>query len=105
MELNSKSKLLKIHPKDNILVVRKTIVPGDSEKIGEDEVVFNHSIGIGHKVAAVLIPVGGIIFKYGIPIGSATTTMPAGTHIHLHNMKSDYIATYTLDKEFIHEQQ
>jgi len=27
--------------------------------------------------------------------------IPAGGHIHLHNLKSDYIATYTLDKDHV----
>jgi hypothetical protein len=27
--------------------------------------------------------------------------IPVGAHIHLHNLKSDYIATYTLDKDHV----
>jgi len=34
-----------------------------------------------------------------VPIGSATRAIKAGEHVHLHNMKSDYIPTYTLEDE------
>lgn len=102
--MNKVSKLIKIHPKDNILIVRNSIAAGDREMIGDVEIVFGKGIGLGHKVAGCFLPSGEIIYKYGVPIGSATEDILSGTHIHLHNMKSDYIATYTLDKEFIHEQ-
>jgi hypothetical protein len=41
------------------------------------------------------------VYKCGVPIGSAKETIRAGSHIHLHNLKSDYIATYTLDKDHV----
>jgi hypothetical protein len=34
-----------------------------------------------------------------VPIGSAKEEVAAGAHIHLHNLKSDYLETYTLDKD------
>lgn len=103
--MNNVSKLIRIHPRDNILVVRSSILPGDKEQVGKEEICFDKEIALGHKIAAVFIASGSIIYKYGVPIGSAMEDILAGAHIHLHNMKSDYIATYTLDKEFIHEQQ
>jgi len=39
------------------------------------------------------------VYKCGVPIGSAKEMIPGGAHIHLHNLKSDYIATYTVDKD------
>jgi hypothetical protein len=41
------------------------------------------------------------VYKCGLPIGSAKEMIPTGAHIHLHNLKSDYIATYTLDKDHV----
>ena len=32
-----------------------------------------------------------------MPIGSATRDIEPGEHVHLHNMKSDYLPTYTLE--------
>jgi hypothetical protein len=65
------------------------------------EVVFMQNIAIGHKVAACDIKAGEKVHKCGVPIGSAKEMIPAGCHMHLHNLKSDYIATYTLDKDHV----
>ena len=64
------------------------------------EIVFNNPLGLGHKIALKNIIQGEQIIKYGVPIGSALQDIKTGQHIHLHNMKSDYIPTYTLDNEF-----
>jgi hypothetical protein len=45
-------------------------------------------------VAARDISAGEKIFKYGAPIGSATRDICAGSTVHVHNMKSDYLPTY-----------
>ncbi len=94
-------KLLRIHHDDNLLIVVAPIRPGDRDILDGHEVVFTQSIAIGHKVAVRDIETGEKIFKCGVPIGSAKEKIPAGRHIHLHNLKSDYIATYTLDKNHV----
>jgi hypothetical protein len=94
-------KLILLHSADNVLIVRSSIHPGDIEIIENHQVTFGYEISIGHKIAFRPIKKGDIIIKYGVPIGSATTDIQTGEHIHLHNMKSDYLPTYTLDKEFI----
>jgi len=33
-----------------------------------------------------------------VAIGSATRDIAVGEHVHLHNMKSDYLPTYTREK-------
>ena len=95
------SKLLRIHREDNVLIVVRPIRPGDRDVLDGGEVLFSHDIAIGHKVAAREIKAGQKVYKCGVPIGSAKETIPAGGHIHLHNLKSDYIATYTLDKDHV----
>jgi hypothetical protein len=97
------NKLICLHPNDNIVIVRNKIISGDREWIDGEEILFTHEIEFGHKIAKRQIRAGEKIIKYGIPIGSATTDLIIGDHIHLHNMKSDYMATYTFDKEFIYE--
>ena len=102
MQTEGKSqKLLRIHRDDNVLIVVAPIRPGDREILDGDEVVFTQNIAIGHKVAARDIETREKIVKCGVPIGSAKEIFPAGSHIHLHNLKSDYIATYTLDKDHV----
>lgn len=96
------SKLIRINPADNVLVVCSSIVPGDVEIITEETITFTDALGLGHKVAACAIPKGQQVLKFGVPIGSATVDIALGTHVHLHNLKSDYLSTYTLTNEFIH---
>ena len=95
------SKLLRIHREDNVLIVVRPIRPGDRDVLDGREVLFAQDIAIGHKVAAREIKAGEKVYKCGVPIGSAKEPIPAGGHIHLHNLKSDYIATYTLDKDHV----
>jgi len=85
-------KLLRIHRDDNVLLVVRPVVPGDRNFIDGHEVVFTEDIAIGHKVAVRDIQPGEKVFKCEVPIGSAREMIPAGAHIHLHNLKSDYIA-------------
>ena len=92
-------KLLRIHGNDNVLIVVSPIRPGDRDSVDGHELVFTQEIAIGHKVAARDIKAGEKVYKCGVPIGSAKQRIPAGAHMHLHNLKSDYIATYTLDKD------
>jgi len=89
---------LRIHGNDNVLIVVSPIRPGDRDSVDGHELVFTQEIAIGHKVAARDIKAGEKVYKCGVPIGSAKQRIPAGAHMHLHNLKSDYIATYTLDK-------
>ena len=52
---------------------------------------------MAHKVARFPIFSGDKIIKYGAPIGVATADIAAGAHVHVHNIRSDYTPTYTLD--------
>jgi hypothetical protein len=102
MQAEGKSrKLLRIHRDDNVLIVVTPIKPGDRDLIDGQDVVFTQHAAIGHKVAARPIKLGEKVYKCGVPIGSAKEAIPVGAHIHLHNLKSDYIATYTLDKDHV----
>jgi hypothetical protein len=95
------NKLMRIDPADNVFVVRSTIYPGDTEELEGIAITFEKLLAFGYKIAAENITKGAKIIKFGVPIGSALEDIPIGTHIHLHNMKSDYISTYTLEHEFI----
>lgn len=42
----------------------------------------------GHKIAVRAITSGSAVMKYGSPIGIATADIPAGAHVHTHNVAS-----------------
>jgi SAF domain len=67
-----------------------------------DTVVIKQNIPLGFKIAGCNIATNGAIMKYGVSIGSATRDISLGELVHLHNMKSDYLPTYTLEKEDNH---
>lgn len=94
-------KLMKINAADNVLVICQAVVPGDHVEVDGLSIHFDISLAVGHKVAARPIGKGEKVIKFGVPIGSATQDIPSGGHVHLHNLKSDYLSTYTLDNEFI----
>lgn len=86
-----------LHPQDNILVAAAPIAAGSLVAIDGDTFPAPHDIGVGHKLARRDLAVGEKISKYGAPIGSMTLATPRGGHVHVHNMKSDYIATHMRD--------
>lgn len=94
------SKLIKLHPDDNVVTIAQAVVPGDREMIGGTNVTFEVALAAGHKVACRNLSRGEKVVKFGVPIGSATCDIRIGEHVHLHNLKSDFINTYTLENEF-----
>lgn len=51
-------------------------------------VTVREAIPRGHKIAVRAIASGSAVMKYGSPIGVATTDIPAGAHVHTHNVLS-----------------
>lgn len=90
---------MQLHPADNVGCLLRTLVRGQRLRIGDQELALSRDLGLGHKIALRDLRAGEKILKFGFPIGSATEDIPAGAHVHLHNMKSDYLPTYTLDRE------
>jgi len=88
---------IRLSPTDNILVLARSLNAGEEVLIGGVVHVLNTPLGLGHKIAAHHIAIGEKILKYGAPIGSAIAEIQPGEHVHLHNMKSDYLPTFTLD--------
>lgn len=86
--------LLRLHPADNVLVALRSIPAGARLRMTGAWLTVEEAVSLGHKVAAQEIPAGGKIIKYGVPIGSATVTIRAGQHVHLHNLRSDYLKTH-----------
>ncbi len=87
-------RVILLAPQDNCVAVAATLQAGTRLLIDGVEVAVE--IGIGHKLARRDIALGEKILKYGAIIGSASRPIARGEHVHLHNLVSDYIPTYTL---------
>ena len=87
--------LILLHPDDNVLVLSAPVRAGQALTFDGRAVTADADVGVGHKLARRDLTVGDKVLKYGAPIGSITASVAAGGHVHLHNMKSDYITSHT----------
>jgi altronate dehydratase small subunit len=95
-------RLLFLNPKDNVCTAIAPIPEGTTLQISGNTVVIKQNIPLGFKIAGCDLATHQSVMKYGVSIGSATRDIVLGELVHLHNMKSDYLPTYTLEKEDSH---
>ena len=83
---------LAIHPDDDVAVALRDLAAGETVavRLGARVVsaVVCDAIPMGHKIALRAIPSGAPIRKYGQPIGTATSDIAPGAHVHVHNVAS-----------------
>jgi hypothetical protein len=93
----SKCRLLRLSSNDNVAMPTANLDAGDRAEVEGAKVTLVDRVPVGHKVAVEPIAAGAKVVKYGLPIGSATRDIRPGEYVHTHNVKSDYLPTYTLD--------
>lgn len=93
------ARLLRLAPGDNVAVLRAHVAAGEALRIAGRRHVVDIAAGPGHKIAVRPIGKGERVLKYGAPIGSAMRDISPGQYVHIHNVRSDYIPTYTLGPE------
>lgn len=76
-------------PKDNVVTCCVSVAVGDYFTIGEEKIVATQDIPIYHKIAIADIPAGATVYKYGQPIGIASSPITKGNHVHIQNLESD----------------
>ena len=80
--------VLVISGADNVATALEPLDPGRIVDLGAITVRIAEAIPRGHKVALRAIAAGERVIKYGSPIGSASSDIAAGTHVHTHNVAS-----------------
>jgi altronate dehydratase len=95
---------LRISVADNVATALEPLDPGRTVSIGALTITIAEAIPRGHKVALCAIRAGERVVKYGSPIGSASTDIAPGTHVHTHNVASargrgDLAHTIALSRE------
>ncbi len=84
-------KALMLNPKDHVAVALEPIPTGAVVKVVcqyfQKEIELKGQIEFGHKFAVRPISIGEDILKYGEVIGSASTNIEAGDHVHTHNLE------------------
>ena len=85
------SAFIVLSAQDNVGVAIKHIARGSDATAGDLRLTAHDEVPMGHKIALRPIAVGQKIIKFGVPVGSATQPIAAGAHVHMHNVKSDYL--------------
>lgn len=99
MTNNTDNRLILLSDNDNVLVARVPISEGELINVDGAQVRVAAALTMGHKLARRAISVGDKVLKYGAPIGSATAQINPGDLVHIHNIKSNYTATHSLEAE------
>ena len=80
--------LVRIAPQDSVAVALRPLKAGETVRMDSGTVTLREDIPMGHKTALRDIRKGEAVIKYGYPIGEATEEIPAGTHVHTHNLRT-----------------
>jgi hypothetical protein len=79
---------LVISDRDNVATALQLLEPGRRLELGAVAVTVSERVPPGHKIALRAIASGEPVFKYGSSIGTASADIPAGAHVHTHNVAS-----------------
>ncbi len=92
---------IKINPSDNVIIALKDFSAGESFDVDGRIITINNDVPRGHKIAISEIKQGDDILKYGVPIGHALNNITAGSHVHVHNLKTNLAGTteYRFDQK------
>jgi altronate hydrolase len=79
---------LVIAARDNVATALEPLEAGRVLDINGQRITVAQPTPRGHKIAIRHIAAGEPVVKYGSPIGTATGDIPAGAHVHIHNVAS-----------------
>ena len=87
-------KVFVVYATDNVgTAVLEAIQTGDhvgcNGERSDLEVIALDPIAYGHKIALMDIAQGDTVFKYGLSIGTASSDIKEGEHVHAHNVESN----------------
>lgn len=94
-----RSKVIRLHKNDNVVVARVAI--GIGETIASEKIVSRSQVAAGHKLATRDIAAGEPVFKYNAVIGFAVVNIPAGALVFSHNMATgEYARDYAFAADY-----
>jgi len=76
----------RIAANDDVAIALRDLAAGERVTAGDISVELLEPVGCGHKFALHSIASGGLVRKYGWPIGQALRDIAAGAHVHTHNV-------------------
>lgn len=83
---------IRLTGRDNVATLLRPVDVGETilVRCGTEitEMTAVQAIPLCHKISLAPIATGTEIVKYGQPIGQALSSIAAGHHVHVHNMRS-----------------
>ena len=87
--MESKTKTLKIHPADNLMVALVDLQAGESVSHGTEIFQLQTAVSAKHKFALEAFSTGTEVLLYGVVVGRATKNIAKGEAVHTHNITHD----------------
>ena len=81
-----------LSPEDNVVIAARHLRRGETIAPRGREVTLVDPVPLGHKASLVAIRKGEPVLKYGQVIGFASTEIPPGSHVHVHNCSAESFA-------------
>lgn len=91
------NRILKVHPKDNIIVALQDFTAGQRVALDGHSYLLKEDIPVKHKFSAVDLQRGDDVLMYGVRVGKATQMIARGNRISVDNVKHA-AEQYSLDQ-------
>jgi len=82
-----RSKVLRVHPQDNVLVALADLNKGQEVQSGDATLVLASNVQAKHKFATASLHQGDSVIMYGVAIGKAVAPIQAGEAITTQNVR------------------
>jgi altronate hydrolase len=83
--------IVQVDPADQVGVALRPLAAGEVLTVEGTPLPVIEPIATGHKIALVEIAASDDVRRYGWPIGRATQAIPAGAHVHSHNVATKLV--------------
>ena len=83
--------LIRLSEEDNVAVATRNLERGAVVEVAGERLAARDAIPFAHKIAIRAIAQDAQVVKYGVPIGRAKVAIEPGRHVHVHNIRSDYV--------------
>src|SRR5438874_6522912 len=80
---------VQLRPNVNVAVAARHLAEGMEIQSDGIALRLSQRVGMGHKLALRDIKKGEAVYKYGQIIGFASQDIPAGSHVHVHNVAAE----------------
>ena len=87
---------MRLSPPDNVAVALRPLKAGETIMLDGVALTINRSVPVGQKVATDAIEKGGLVVKYGCPVGIASLAIKPGEYLHAGNVETRYLSTLNL---------